>query len=128
MKYYKYKQVQRLTFFGFDDSLKTVNTSFLTTSPQTTRNVNIGTVLNPINIISKDTKILRFNINKLSNVQLSQNARIVIENLSVPVVGTNRAGPITVRMSNLNTNSHDSQNNGSNKTLIYTTEGQLVTD
>jgi hypothetical protein len=30
-----------------------------------------------------------------------------------------RAGPITVRMNNLNTNSHDSQNNGFSSTLLY---------
>ena len=115
MKYYKYKQVQRMTFFGYDDMIKT-NESLSKTSPQSISNVVIA-----------DTKTMRFNINRLSSIQLSQNARIVIESLSCPLLTegvTERDGPITVRMNNLNTNSHDSQNNGLNNTLIYISEGQ----
>ena len=33
MKFYKYKTVQRLTFFGYDDILKTDQTSISKTSP-----------------------------------------------------------------------------------------------
>ena len=137
MKYYKYKQVQRMTFFGFDDTLKGKDTSFIKMSPQTREKVNAGTYFNSNIVTTKDTKILRFDINKLLNIQLSQNARIVIENLSLPIlvlkqpgpldeVVTYRKGPITVRMNNLNTNSFDSQNKGYNNTLIYTSEGQLA--
>ena len=115
MKFYRYKQLQRLTFFGYDDLIKT-NESLSKTSPQTTTNG-----------VNADTKTMRFNINKLSHVQLSQNAKIVIESLSCPLLtesGAERDGPITIRMSNLNTNSHDSQNNGLSNTLIYISEGQ----
>ena len=37
-------------------------------------------------------------------------------------LGAARTGPATVRMNNLNTHSHDSQNNGFNTSLVYTTE------
>jgi hypothetical protein len=57
---------------------------------------------------------------------MSQNAKIVIESLSVPDLGGVRGGSITVRMNNLNTHVHDSQNDGLNSTLIYTTEGQTT--
>ena len=36
MKYYRYKQVQRLTFFGYDDIFKNDNASLSKTSAQTT--------------------------------------------------------------------------------------------
>ena len=110
MKFYRYKQVQRLTFFGYDDILKTDQTSFSKTSP-TTVNVDY------------DTKRLRFDINKIASIQLSQNARIVLESIYVPSVagqnGVFRDAPVTVRMNNLSSNSYDSENEGYNTTLIY---------
>ena len=117
MKYYRYKQVQRMTFFGYDDLLLNDNSSLSTTSPQT---VAVDAVTG---FRVTDTKTLRFNINKLSSIQLSQNAKIVLESIYMPL-GAARTGPATVRMNNLNTNSHDSQNNGLNNTLIYISEGQ----
>ena len=115
MKYYRYKQVQRMTFFGYDDLLLNDNSSLSTTSPQTV------TVDAATGFRVTDTKTLRFNINKLSSIQLSQNAKIVLESIYMPL-GAARTGPATVRMNNLNTNSHDSQNNGFNTSLVYTTE------
>ena len=115
MKYYRYKQVQRMTFFGYDDLLLNDNSSLSTTSPQTVA-VDAATGFRVT-----DTKTLRFNINKLSSIQLSQNAKIVLESIYMPL-GAARTGPATVRMNNLNTNSHDSQNNGFNTSLVYTTE------
>ena len=111
MKFYRYKQLQRLTFFGFDDVLHDDPASFSKKSQQST---TAG--------VDNDTKILRFNINRLFQTHLSQNAKIVIEQLYLPATVAVRAGPITIRMNNLNTQSHDSQNNGFNKTLIYVTE------
>jgi hypothetical protein len=106
MKFYKYKQVQRLTFFGFDDVYVNDASSLSLTSPQSFN-------------IDFDTKLLRFKIDRLYHTQLSQNAKIVIESLSLPELGAD--APITVRMNNLNTHSYDSQNNGLSSTLIYTT-------
>ena len=110
MKFYKYKQVQRLTFFGYDDFYREDPNSFSKKSPLS---VTVG--------VDNDTKLLRFNINRISHTQISQNAKIVIEQVSLPNIGA-RSGPITVRMNNLNTHTYDSQNNGLNSTLLYTTE------
>ena len=112
MKFYRYKQVQRLTLFGYDDILKTDQTSFLKTSPQSTENVQY------------DTKRLRFDVNKIASIQLSQNARIVLESIYLPALFDefgDRHAPVTVRMNNLSSNSYDSENKGYNTTLIYTT-------
>ena len=112
MKFYKYKQLQRCTFFGHDDLNLTDDRSVFKTSAQS----DAGIV--------DDTKIFRFNINRLFQKQLSQNAKIVIESIYLPTYGTtaNRPGPVTVRMNNINTNSHDSQNKGFNSPLIYHSE------
>jgi hypothetical protein len=110
MKFYRYKQVQRLTFFGYDDFYRDDPNSFSKKSPLS---VTVG--------VDNDTKLLRFNINRISHTQISQNAKIVIEQVSLPNLGA-RSGPITVRMNNLNTHSYDSQNNGLSSTLLYTTE------
>ena len=145
MKFYKYKQLQRMTFFGYDDLNATDTTSFSKTSAQS------RTVATPavapvaavayaagppivyaaaavvaapaVPAVTSDTKILRFNINRLFQTPLTQNARIVIEQIYLPSSGTRpRTGPITVRMNNLNTHSHDSQNKGFNSALIYSSE------
>jgi hypothetical protein len=111
MKFYRYKQVQRLTFFGIDDVYIADASSLSKKSPQS---ITVG--------VDNDTKLMRFNINRLFQTPLSPNAKIVIESLYLPGIGAARAGPMTVRMNNLNTNSHDSQNNGLNSTLLYTSE------
>ena len=146
MKFYRYKQLQRMTFFGSDDLNITDTTSLSKTSKQT-RTDNIPAVayvaavayaagppivypaaaFNPVAAVlpvTNDTKILKFNINRLYQTQLSKNARIVIEQIYLPSLGgvRARAGPITVRMNNLNTHAHDSQNNGFNSALIYSSE------
>lgn len=113
MKFYRYKQVQRLTFFGFNDSLRGDDSSFSKRSAQS----------DPL--IDNDTKTLRFNFPNLHYIPLSQNAKIVIENLHLPEGPANRGGPITVRMNNLNTKSFDTHNNGYSSTLLYSTEAQL---
>ena len=111
MKFYRYKQVQRLTFFGIDDVYIADASSLSKKSPQS---ITVG--------VDNDTKLMRFNINRLYQNPLSPNAKIVIESLYLPGLGVNRLGPITIRMNNLNTHTHDSQNDGLNSTLLYTTE------
>jgi hypothetical protein len=120
MKFYRYKQVQRLTFFGYDDVLKTDTTSFSKTS---------ATSVN----VAYDTKRLRFDVNKIASMQLSQNARIVLESIYLPALFDefgDRHAPVTVRMNNLSSNSYDSENKGFNTTLIYTcqTTGETFTN
>jgi hypothetical protein len=73
MKFYRYKQVQRLTFFGHDDILKMDNNSLSKTSEQTTA------------VDVHDTKRLRFDVNKIASVQLSHNSRIVLESVYLPI-------------------------------------------
>ena len=118
MKFYRYKQLQRLTFFGYDDILRLNRDSFSKTSSHTT-DVNVD----------NDTKRLRFDVNKIASIQLSQNARIVLECICLPTVGVPNA-PLTVRMNNLSSNSYDSENKGYNSTLIYTsqTTGETFTN
>jgi hypothetical protein len=110
MKYYRYKQVQRLTFFGVDDIDISDNATLFKTSKQTT-DVNV----------TNDTKRLRFDVNKIASIPLSQNARIVLESVYLPTLGARNA-PFTVRMNNLNSNSFDSENKGYNSTLVYTND------
>ena len=112
MKFYRYKQLQRCTFFGHDDLNLTDDKSVFKKSAQSEAG------------IIDDTKIFKFNINRLFQTQLSPNARIVIESIFIPsfVTSTNRAGPVTVRMNNINTHSYDSQNKGFNSPLIYHSE------
>jgi hypothetical protein len=102
--------VQRLTLFGYDDIFKTDNTSLSKTSPQTIA-INVD----------NDTKRLRFDVNKIASIPLSNNAQIVLESIYLPTLGA-RIAPFTVRMTNLNTNSFDSENKGYNSTLVYTND------
>jgi hypothetical protein len=101
-----------MTFFGNDDLNIADSTSLSKTSKESSATY------------TSDTKTLKFNINRLFQTQLSQNAKIVIESIYIPTFGTtaNRAGPVTVRMNNINTHSYDSQNKGFNSPLIYHSE------
>ena len=63
MKFYKYKQLQRCTFFGHDDLNLNDDRSVIKTSLQSEE------------AIIEDTKIFKFNINRLFQKQLSQNAK-----------------------------------------------------
>jgi len=144
MKFYRYKQLQRLTFFGYDDIDKADATTFRKNAPLSRTVETPAVAFVPavayaagppivyaepaieaepaVPPVIADTKLLRFNINRLFQTPLSQNAKIVIEQLYLPAMVAFRSGPITIRMNNLNTHSHDSQNNGFSKTLLYTTE------
>ena len=144
MKFYTYKQLQRLTFFGDDDVDKADITTLRKMAPLS-RTVEtppvvyvpaVAFVLGPpvvyaeaaieaepaVPIVVYDTKIMRFNLNNLHNTHLSKNAKIVIEQIYLPGFLNPRTGPITVRMANLNTHSYDSQKNNSNRTLIFVSE------
>jgi hypothetical protein len=83
--------------------------------------------------VAYDTKRLRFDVNKIASIQLSQNARIVLESIYLPALLDefgDRHAPVTVRMNNLSSNSYDSENKGYNTTLIYTcqTTGETFTN
>ena len=112
MKFYKYKQLQRMAFFGFDDLNRADASSLSKKSPQsTTAGIN-------------DTKTLKFNLNKLFQTPLSKNAKIVMESIYLPTYA--RVGPLVIRTNNFNANSYDSQYFGSGSTLILITETTAV--
>ena len=131
MKFYRYKQLQRLTFFAYDDIYKTDASSLYKKSPQS-RTVEIPAVVfvpavvyngaavpivyaepaieaePAVPPVTHDTKIMRFHLNNLHNTHLSQNAKIVMEQIFIPGFPPGRTGPVTIRMDNLNTHSYDS--------------------
>ena len=65
MKCFRYKQVARLNFIGYDDELINDASSYYNTKFKMFDN-------NEIN-----TKLLRFRIDNLSNIKLSQNAELL---------------------------------------------------
>ena len=77
MKFWRYKQEARLTFMGIDDEYKNVASSFYNTKLKLFNNTEIN------------TKLLRFGINNLHNIELSQNANQILESVYLPCVFDN---------------------------------------
>ncbi len=61
MKFFRYKQVARLTFLGIDDEYDNVASSYSNTKTKLYNNTEFN------------TKLLRFRINNFNNIKLSQN-------------------------------------------------------
>jgi len=105
MKFFRYKQVARLNFVGFDDELKDVASSYYNTKFKLFNN-------NEIN-----TKLLRFRIDNLSNIKLSQNAKLILESVFISTVENDALdikhnANIILRLKNLNdSNCYNSDNN-----------------
>jgi len=74
MKFFRYKQVCRLNFSGIDDELIDVDSGYYNTK------------LKRINNHEINTKLLRFRIDNLRDVKLSQNAKIILESLYLPTI------------------------------------------
>jgi hypothetical protein len=74
MKYLRYKQVCRLNFSGIDDELIDVNTGYYNTKLKRINNQEIN------------TKLLRFRIDNLRDIKLSQNAKLILESVFLPSV------------------------------------------
>ena len=74
MKFFRYKQVARLNFSGIDDELNDVNSSYYNTKFKLFDNDEIN------------TKLLRFRINNLRDLKLSQNAKLILESLYLPTI------------------------------------------
>ena len=66
MKFFRYKQVCRLNFSGIDDELNQTPSSYYITKSKLYPNDEVN------------TKLLRFRINNLSDVKLSQNAKLIL--------------------------------------------------
>ena len=121
MKFIKYKQVARITFYGFDD-LYINNASSVYTEPlksfRFTNNLAAG----------KNAKRMRFQIKGLDNVKLSEHARFCLESINVPILYDNvddrkSLGQTIVRMSNLSSiNCFDTHGNGQTDPVIFTSQ------
>ena len=124
MKFIKYKQVARITLYGFDD-LYNGNDSSVYTEPLNTvyfkGNLDVNDVL-----IGKNAKRMRFQIKGLDNVKLSEHARFCLESLNVPLLyDTNNdvksLGQTIVRMANLSSiNCYDTHGNGQTDPVLFT--------
>ena len=124
MKFIKYKQVARITLYGFDDLYRN-NTSSVYTEPLNsiyfTQNTNGGVQ------IGNNAKRMRFQIKGLDNVKLSEHARFCIESINIPVLydavdNVKSVAHTIVRMSNLSSlNCFDSHGKGQTDPVIFTT-------
>lgn len=125
MKFIKYKQVARITLYGFDD-LYAGNASSVYTEPLKSvlfsQNVNAGVQ------VGNNAKQMRFQIKGLDNVKLSEHARFCMESINVPILYDNvddrkSLGQTIVRMSNLSSiNCYDTHGNGQTDPVIYTAQ------
>jgi len=125
MKFIKYKQVARITFYGFDDLYRDNNSSVFTeplNSVYYTQNINAGVQ------VGNNAKRMRFQIQGLDNVKLSEHARFCIESINVPILYDNvyerkSLSQTIVRMSNLSSiNCFDSNGNGQTDPVIFTSQ------
>ena len=127
MKFIKYKQVARITLYGFDDLLRD-NASSVYTEPLKseffTQNINAGVQ------VGNNAKRMRFKIQGLDNVKLSEHARFCIESLKVPFLydannDVKSIGQTIIRMSNLSSiNCFDTHGNGQTDPVIFTGQTQ----
>jgi len=113
MKYFRYKQVGRINFNGIDDELNNVESSYYTTKLKLFNNTDIN------------TKLLRFRINNLQDLKLSQNAKIILESLYLPTVVDNafdnkHNSTIILKFKNVSDSKcYDSCNDNSGPTTIF---------
>ena len=127
MKFIKYKQVARITLYGFDDLYRENNSSVFTeplNSEYFRNNLNAGVQ------VGNNAKRMRFQIKGLDNVKLSENARFCIESINVPILydandDRKSIAQTIVRMSNLSSiNCFDTHGNGQTDPVIYTAQTQ----
>ena len=125
MKFIKYKQVARITLYGFDD-LYNSNVSSVYTEPLNT--VYFKNNLDGGAQVGNNAKRMRFQIKGLDNVKLSNNARFCIESINIPIIyDTNddrkSVAQTIVRMSNLSSiNCFDTHGNGQTDPVIFTAQ------
>jgi hypothetical protein len=125
MKFIKYKQVARITLYGFDDLFRSDPNSVFTESLNSRYfigNLNAGAQ------VGNNAKRMRFQIKGLDNVKLSENARFCLESINVPILYDNvddrkSLGQTIVRMSNLSSiNCFDTHGNGQTDPVIFTAQ------
>jgi hypothetical protein len=113
MKFFRYKQVCRLNFNGIDDELNNVASSYYCTKQKLFDNDEIN------------TKLLRFRINNLSDVKLSQNAKLILESVYLPTINDDehkiKHDPnIMLRLKNVSDSKcYDSSNDNNSSPIIF---------
>ncbi len=113
MKFLKYKQVARLNFVGIDDELNNVDSSYYNTKFKLLNNTEIN------------TKLMRFRINSLRDLKLSQNARLILESLFISSVEDTlleikHSSNVILRLKNLNDSTcHNSWNDNNDCPVIF---------
>jgi hypothetical protein len=126
MKFIKYKQVARITFYGFDD-LYSNNPSSVYTEPLKSFRFQTNTDGGG-DPVGNNAKRMRFQIKGLDNVKLSNNARFCIESINIPIIydandDRKSVGQTIVRMSNLSSiNCFDTHGNGQTDPVIFTAQ------
>jgi hypothetical protein len=126
MKFIKYKQVARITFYGFDD-LYSNNPSSVYTEPLKSFRFQTNTDGGG-EPVGNNAKRMRFQIKGLDNVKLSNNARFCIESINIPIIydandDRKSVGQTIVRMSNLSSiNCFDTHGNGQTDPVIFTAQ------
>ena len=114
MKFFRYKQVARLTFLGADDELNNVASSYYNTKFKLFNNTEVN------------TKLLRFRINNLRDIKLSQNAKLILESIYLPTIIDNafdikHNSNIVVKFKNISdSKSYDSSNDNNSSPIFFT--------
>jgi len=121
MKYLRYKQVCRLNFSGIDDELIDVNTGYYNTKLKRVNNQEIN------------TKLLRFRIDNLRDIKLSQNAKLILESVFLPSVfdadlDIKHYENIILRFKNISDSKcYDSSNDNNSSPIIFSHCSQVRT-
>ena len=114
MKFFRYKEVARLNFIGTDDEFINVDSSYYNTKFKLFNNTEIN------------TKLMRFRINSLRDLKLSQNARLILESVFISSVEDSSLkvkhnSNVILRLKNLNdTKCHNSWNDNKDCPIIFT--------
>ena len=118
MKFFKYKQIARLNFFGNDD-LNLGNVSSYNATP-----IKGFYYANEVN-----TKRYKFNLDSvLQNIELSNHAKICLESVYLPEARRWNAGAfedaahfgnIILKMNNINGNNWNSSNGSNGPTILF---------
>ena len=125
MKFIKYKQVARITLYGFDDLYRGNNSSVYTeplNSVYFTQNLIAGVQ------VGNNAKRMRFQIKGLDNVKLSEHARFCLESINIPILydandDRKSIAQTIIRMSNLSSiNCFDTHGNGQTDPVIFTAQ------
>ena len=113
MKFFRYKQMCRLNFSGVDDELNNVASSYYNTKFKLFNNTEVN------------TKLLRFRINNLRDIKLSQNAKLILESVYLPTIIDNNLdikhnSNIILRLKNISdSNCFDSSNDNNGSPIIF---------